>query len=77
MKAYLFHTENGIYEGETFEDGARLQHENGLTITPPPDYEPGQVPVFDRQRNSWEIIPVSIARQLLKLDKVNIPEQQK
>ena len=67
MKTYLFNVENGLYEGETFEDADMLQYEDGITPVPPPDYEYGQVQVFDRRRNSWSIIPVTIARQLLGL----------
>jgi hypothetical protein len=65
MKTYLFNTENGLYEGEAFEDPDMLQYEEGITPVPPPDYEHGQVPVFDQQNNSWAVIPVRIARQLL------------
>ena len=67
MKAYLFNTENGLYEGETFEEADMLQYEDGITPIPPPDYEHGQVPVFDRQKNEWAVIPVTIARQLLSI----------
>jgi len=65
MKVYLYHDKTGVYEGETFEEAAMLQHEEGLTSVPPPEYIHGQVPVFDRQISSWALIPVSIARQLL------------
>jgi len=68
MKAYLFNAENGLYEGETFEEAGMLQQEDGITAVPPPDYEHGQVPVFDRKRNEWALIPVTIAKQLLRLD---------
>jgi hypothetical protein len=64
MKAYLYNTENGLYEGEAFEKADLLQHEEGITPLAPPDYEHGQVPVFDRQKNSWVVIPITIARQL-------------
>jgi len=67
MKAYLFNTENGLYEGESFEEADMLQYQDGLTAIPPPDYDHEQVPVFDRQKNAWTIIPVTIARQLLKI----------
>lgn len=67
MKAYLFDTESGLYEGETFEDADMLQYEDGITTVPPPDYEQGQVPVFDRQLQAWAVIPTSIARQLLNI----------
>jgi len=67
MKAYLFDTKTGVYEGETFEEAAMLQYEDGLTTIPPPEYEHGEVPVFDRQINAWTVIPASIARQLLNI----------
>jgi hypothetical protein len=66
MKIYLFDSETGIYEGETFEEAAMLQREDGLTTIAPPAYEHGQVPVFNRQKNVWTVIPIDIARQLLK-----------
>ncbi len=65
MKTYLFNTENGLYEGEAFEDADMLQYEDGITTISPPDYERGAVPVFDPQKNEWVVIPVNIARQLL------------
>jgi len=68
MKAYLFNTENGLYEGETFEEADMLQYEEGITTVSPPEYDHGQVPVFDRRKNQWAVIPVNIARQLLSLD---------
>lgn len=67
MKVYQYNVKTGVYEGEIFEDAAMLQYEDGLTTRPPPDYEHGQVPVFDRQKKSWAVIPVSIARQLLAI----------
>lgn len=67
MKAYFFNTESGLYEGETFEEPDMLQYEDGITPVPPPDYEHGQIPVFDRQKNTWTVIPVSMARQLLNV----------
>lgn len=68
MKVYLFNSENGLYEGETFEEADMLQNEEGITTVSPPEYEHGQVPVFDRRNNQWAVIPVNIARQLLSLD---------
>lgn len=65
MKVYLFDTQNGLFEGETFEDPNVLPYEEGITPVPPPEFEHGQVPVFDRSRNEWAVIPVTIARQLL------------
>jgi hypothetical protein len=68
MKAYLFHEETGLYEGETFVEACMLAYEDGITPIPPPDYEHGQVPVFDRRKNEWAVIPVTIAKQLLRLN---------
>ena len=68
MKTYLFNAETGLYEGETFEEPDMLQYEEGITPVPPPDYEHGQVPVFDRSKNEWTVIPVTIAKQLLRLN---------
>jgi hypothetical protein len=76
MKAYMFDPETGIYEGETFAEAATLENENGLTTIPPPAHEDGQVPVFDRQRKAWEIVPVVIARQLLKLPGCAVTENE-
>lgn len=73
MKVYLFNNESGLYEGETFEEAGMLQHAEGITPIPPPDYEHGQVPVFDRRKNEWAVIPVTIAKQLLRLnDEANM-----
>ncbi len=66
MKIYLFDAENGLFEGETFEDADMLKYEEGATPIPPPDHEHGHVPIFDRQKNEWAIVPLTIAKQLLK-----------
>lgn len=68
MKAYLFNSENGLYEGETYEKADTLKYVDGITTVPPPDYDQGQVPVFDRKKNQWAVIPVTIAKQLLRLN---------
>ena len=39
-----------------------LQHEDGLTTIPPPDYGDGQVPLFDRRKKTWTVIPVARQR---------------
>jgi hypothetical protein len=75
MKTYLFNVDNGIYEGETFEEPDMLQYEEGITTVSPPDYEHGQVPVFDRQNNCWTIIPVTIVRQLLNISASDSTEK--
>lgn len=76
MKAYLYDPESGLYEGETFAETATLGHESGLTSIPPPDYRHGQVPFFDRRTKSWEVIPISVARQLLGGRTGSTPEKQ-
>ena len=75
MKTYLFNVGNGLYEGESFEEPDMLQYEEGLTPVPPPEYGHGQVPVFDRQNNSWTVIPVAIARQLLNISTSDSTEK--
>ena len=73
MKAYLFNEETGLYEGETFVESGKLQCEDSITPIPPPEYGHGQVPVFDRREKTWAVIPVTIAKQLLRLiDEANM-----
>ena len=69
MKTYLFNTDNGLYEGESYDEPDMLKYEEGITTVPPPAYGHGQVPVFDRRRQAWEVIPIAIARQLLNLEE--------
>lgn len=71
MKTYLFNTENGLYEGETFENTDTIKYVDGMTPVPPPDFEHGQVPVFDHRNNKWAIITVSVAKQLLQTNEAN------
>lgn len=65
MKAYQFNEDTGLYEGEIFADSATLAYVGGVTTVAPPEYGVGQVPVFDTEAQQWELLPVSIARQLL------------
>jgi hypothetical protein len=67
MKAYLFNVDNGLFEGEAFEDPEMLQYEEGITPVPPPEYEHGQVPVYDRLNNNWNVMPINTAKQLLNI----------
>ena len=76
MKSYLYNSENGLYQGETFAEPDMLQYEEGITSVPPPDYDHGHVPVFDRRKNVWAVIPVSIARQLLNSRTTGSAENQ-
>ena len=65
MKIYLFDSENGLYEGVTYEDPARLQNRVDVTPIPPPAYEAGQTLIFDLQKEEWVVMPTTIVRQLL------------
>jgi len=76
MKAYLFDIENGLYQGETFEQADMLANGDGITPIPPPVYGHGQVPVFDRQMKTWAVIPITIARQFLNIRTVATIETQ-
>lgn len=69
MKLYLFDPENGVYEGETFDERGTINQEEGITSVAPPNHHPGEVPVFDLQRQVWEVIPLAVARQLIQLPK--------
>jgi hypothetical protein len=37
-----------------------LQYVEGITTIAPPQYEAGQVPVFDTKHNEWKVMPVSV-----------------
>lgn len=65
MRAYLFNDENGLYAGETFEEPDKLQYEEGITSVPPPEFKHGQIPVFNRLKNEWHVIPLTIARNFI------------
>lgn len=60
MKVYQFNMDNGIYAGELFEDEEQLKYVDGVTALPPPPYDNGHVPVFDRQVRVWNLIPREI-----------------
>jgi len=61
----MYDSQNGIYEGATFEEPDIIHNEEGFTTIPPPEYENGQVAVFERRNNKWTVIPLNIAKQLL------------
>jgi hypothetical protein len=70
MKIYLFNPESGIYEGEDFSDeqirpGAETLPPHATTVAPPP-YRPGQVPVFQSARQSWELMRLAAARTAVR-----------
>lgn len=61
MKVFQFNMDNGIYAGELFEDEEQLRYVEGVTPVPPPPYENGYVPVFDRNTRAWSLLPNDIA----------------
>jgi hypothetical protein len=58
MKIYLFSAETGLYLGEDFADkrllGDIVIPADATTIAPP-RVEPGQVLLFDTDRQRWEV----------------------
>ena len=61
MKIYLFNPENGIYLGEDFADEASLKRgtyiiPDDATVIQPPEVKPGEVPVFNRETEKWEVV---------------------
>lgn len=75
MKVYLFNAENGVFEGEAYVDPDPLEYAEGITTVVPPEYAHGQVPVFDRERKTWEVISLGVARQLLNLSQQKTQEK--
>ncbi len=68
MRIYLFDPGNGVYEGETFDENGIINNEEGITTIAPPEYEHGQVPIFNRCKEEWTVLPVTEIRQLLHVD---------
>jgi hypothetical protein len=66
MKVYLFDTESGLYEGESFVDDGMLEYVEGVTAIAPPLYDTGQVPLFDPEQDEWKVMPVSLIREQLR-----------
>ena len=60
MKVYLFNVASGLYEGEDFRDAGEVREDDGITSLAPPVYKPGQVPVYDRTRRSWQLVPIDL-----------------
>lgn len=64
MKAFLFDTETGVYQGETFEYDDKIYESEGMTAIESPSYGCGQVPVFDTLKREWNLMDVSLVRRL-------------
>ncbi|NVN92795.1 MAG: hypothetical protein HXX11_19665 [Desulfuromonadales bacterium] len=62
MKVYLFNTENGLYEGETFVAADMLEDEEGVTTVAPPAHQTGFVPIFEICQQKWILRPVAQVR---------------
>ncbi len=71
MKAYLFDTENGLYQGETFVGLGEAECEEGITSIPVPAYHCGEIPLFDARENNWKVLPVQTVRQQLAGGRAN------
>ena len=76
MKVYLFDTQNGFFEGETFEGPDIIRYEEGMTAISPPAYELGQIPMFDHRGNEWKVIPIAVAKQLLNCNRPELTENK-
>jgi hypothetical protein len=68
VRVYYFCPENGIYQGEDFQDKDQLDTVNGVTAVPPPLYHHGEVPVFDAATQSWSIQKL-VGKRLLHRDR--------
>jgi hypothetical protein len=71
MKIYLFNPETGVYLGEDFADEAALRRgawvvPSDATVIAPPTAGSGQVLVFDRAEQRWQVrqVPVVEVRNL-------------
>lgn len=58
MRVYLFDIDSGLYAGEDYCDAKEVKEEEGITVLSPPNRQPGDVPVFDRNAGNWKLVPV-------------------
>lgn len=59
MRVYCYCPVTGLYQGEDFLDECQLDATEGVTCIAPPIHLRGEVPVFDRSRQCWELIKLS------------------
>ena len=59
MRVYCYCPVTGVYQGEDFLDECQLDVTEGVTGIAPPIHLRGEVPVFDRSRQCWELIKLS------------------
>ncbi len=65
MKAYQYNETTGLFEGAIYAERDTLPYIAGITTIAPPEHASGIVAVFDTAAQRWELVPLSIARQLL------------
>lgn len=64
MRVFLFNSESGIYQGEDYVESSDADECEGMTTLPPPEKEPGQIPVYDLAAGRWELVlPESVRWQ--------------
>lgn len=66
MKVYLFNCNSGLYEGEDFHADDRIGVDEGMTTVPPPPAQPGHVPVYDHDSDSWRLVSIEEFRKLVQ-----------
>jgi hypothetical protein len=60
MRVFYYDEDNGIFQGEGYEDGHITPDTPGMTTIAPPPREQGMVPVF--LRGEWRWIQQQIGR---------------
>ncbi len=65
MKAYQYNEITGLFEGAIYAERDTLPYIAGITTIAPPEYESGVVAVFDATAQRWELVSLTVARQLL------------
>lgn len=65
MKLYLFDTESGLYLGQDFGAQSDINHCEGITELPPPDFTNGETPVFDSNKNQWTVVEIDRVRPMI------------
>lgn len=65
MKLYLFDSETGLYLGQDFGDKADINISEGVTDLTPPNYDHGEIPVFDFKIRKWVVVKTDKVRPML------------
>jgi len=69
VRVYCYCPETGVYQGEDFLDECRLDSTEGVTRIAPPTYACGEVPVFDRSTQCWNLIKLPGKRLTATMDQ--------